>query len=89
MKWRAFAAESNFHAVCKVYLKRDTVLPFFDACSLLTAGIVSEMIIFFAGAQRIDQSQLSSCAIHCAIKTLGIGMLCGKLLRYDRVLGVS
>jgi len=44
---KALARESNFHRVCKLYLKRGALSPFFDAPSLIAAGIVSKTIIFF------------------------------------------
>jgi len=44
---KALARESNFHRVCKLYLKRGALSPFFDAPSLIAAGIVSKIIIFF------------------------------------------
>ena len=47
MNMGTFARERNFHVPCKDYLEQDTFPSFFDAYSLLAAGIVNHFIIFW------------------------------------------
>ncbi len=57
----ALGRKSNFHGVCKVYLKRGTLSPLFDSYSRVAARIVSEMIIFFAWATHLSAITLLLC----------------------------
>ena len=47
MKMRTFARECNFYGACKDYFEGGVFLAFFDAYSLLIAGIVNNFIIFY------------------------------------------